>query len=642
MKHLHENDALTPDHPGRGGRRSGDNTRSPSPLAPQDGDTSAAGRVSPAIPYRIKTPGQVLHDAISLGDLDRVKRIIEASPECVDARNERGRTSLHVVAQSGRNDIVKLLISKGADINARSGWKYTPLAFAANSVRPDVVMTLLEAGADMELPSNDGCTPLHFAALKKEKKAHNSILILLIKGANSNALNKKGLTALQSALSEGRYLNVQTLCAFGADPAFKNPDGKDAFHYAESLDSDLKKQLASTLSKWESPGKQTRKIIPELSVFIREGGELDIGEMLFWASRHGHVSLVECILELFAEEKPSIVEYENPTKGWKSLHRAAWAGQSKAVKVLLAHGATIDARTPGQQSTPLHLAADKGRQRTVKALVDHGADILAKSRQDATAFWLAAAGRHVKTLEVLLQHSLRIEDFEQHQAALDHYKRARDHLAELEAGEKSKQDVGGAATPGGGPSTRNDSTTIRLDSQSPDAEPVTPVPSFVPALQKISYSIRKNVTGIEIFDDIAGGQGTVAMSRDFLYNRLQTFLNSYLHTIPEFQRDSSPTKASRKVRICVIDTGLDKTHPSVMAAVMDDRLRAEKTFKDNGGTDTNDEHGHGTHMMELILHVAPEADIYVAKIADARFIPEKDFHLIAKESFPIYSRGIYF
>lgn len=480
MKHLHEDDALTPDQPGRRGRRSGENTRSPSPLAPEDGDTSAAGRVSPVIPYRIKTPGQVLHDAVGRGDLDQVTRIIEASPDCVDARNERGRTPLHTASQSGRNDIVKLLVSKGANINARSGWNYSPIGFAANSVRPDVVKTLLEAGADLELLTNDGCTPLHYAALKKEKKTRSSILLLLIGGAKSNALNKKGLTVLQSAVSEGRLYNVQTLCAFGADPAFKNPDGKDAFHYAESLDSDLGEELASTLSKWKSPGKQTRKILPELSAFIMEGGELDMGEMLFWASRHGHVSLVECILELCVEENPSIVEYENVIRGWKSLHRAAWAGQSKAVGILIAHGATVDAKTPGQQFTPLQLAAERGRQRTVKVLVDHGADILAENRQGATAFWLAAIGRHEKTLEVLLQHSLQIEDFERHQAAVDQYTRARDRLVELEAGEKLKQDVVRAATPGGGPSTKNDSTTIPPESQDLNVEADEPVPSALP------------------------------------------------------------------------------------------------------------------------------------------------------------------
>lgn len=125
------------------------------------------------------------------------------------------------------------------------------------------------------------------------------------------------------------------------------------------------------------------------------------------------------------------------------------------------------------------------------------------------------------------------------------------------------------------------------------------------------------------------------MSKSY-FNELERFIESYVDSESGTQQALCSEKASRKVRVCVIDTGLDKTHPSVLAAVSGDRLRAVKTFSSdstpNEDPTANDQHGHGTHVADLILRVAPEAELYVAKVANARVIPETDFHLIAKES----------
>lgn len=448
------NGDLKPDPQGPGARRS------PSPRAPEGGDGSASGKKSPAIAYRVKTPGQVLHDAVSRKDLDATTRIIRASPDCVDARNDRGRTPLHVAAQNGQHDIVKLLISKGAEVDARSGWKYTPLTFAAESGRRGVVVTLLDSGADLEAVTRDGSTPLHRAVLKEGKNAQKLLAILLIRGASCDTLNKEGLTALQSAVSAGNLSNVRTLCVFGADPSFKNARGENAFDVSRSLEKDAGVEMAGVLSKWEKCGKQTRKILPQLSQFIRKEGQMDSPAMLSWASREGHTLLVEFILDFLAEDVPEVIHSEGLRKGWTALHHAAWTGQSNIAGILLAHGAAVDARTGSSKWTPLHLAAGQGRQRTLRVLLDNGADLLAVTEQvpswvahdgshesepstGVSAFWLAAVGRHAKSLDVLLQHALRIEDDRRHIEALGHYTKARDHLSCLSSqddDEKSGKD----------------------------------------------------------------------------------------------------------------------------------------------------------------------------------------------------------
>lgn len=483
---------LKPEPPGTQARRS-PSPRAPSPRAPEDNDdASAAGRVSPAIAYRIKTPGQALHDAVTRKDLEGVTRILRASPDVVDDKNDRGRTPLHVAAQWGLNEIVKVLISKGAEIGARSRWKYTPLHFAAESYRHDVVVTLLDSGADLEAGTRDGKTPLHLAVLKEIQNKQDLLVILLIRGANCNVLNtggyNGGCTPLQYAAAHGNISNARTLCAFGADPYFKDTNGENAFDHAKRLESNLGGEMAEVLAKWEKCGTQARKIMraPQLSKCITKEGRVDISEMLSWLSGVGQELLVEFILEYMAKDTPEIVDSEGLIKGWRPIHHAAWAGHSHVVEVLLAHGCAVDATTSRHKWTPLHLAASKGRQRTLTVLLDNGADILAKAQIDppwrvgadsgaqqavllkkATAFWLAAGESHVKSLDVLQRFALRIKDGNRHITAMDDYTKARQYLASL-----TGQDDDGNFD-------NDDSNSIGRD---PKGQPVNSPPSLLPEI----------------------------------------------------------------------------------------------------------------------------------------------------------------
>ena len=84
-------------------------------------------------------------------------------------------TLLHLVSRVGGVDEIALLVTSGADVNARGEMGYTPLHWAALRGRLDVVEKLLGLGADLSLRNEFGSTP--FADAQRE--GHPEIVRLL-------------------------------------------------------------------------------------------------------------------------------------------------------------------------------------------------------------------------------------------------------------------------------------------------------------------------------------------------------------------------------------------------------------------------------------------------------------------------------
>ncbi len=108
-------------------------------------------------------PNRLLEQAIRLGHADTVQMLLE-SGAAIDARFASGSTSLSDAALRGDNAIVSLLVSGGANVNARdipSGT--TPLYAAAAFGREEAVATLLLWGADPNLRGKNGISPLRAA-----------------------------------------------------------------------------------------------------------------------------------------------------------------------------------------------------------------------------------------------------------------------------------------------------------------------------------------------------------------------------------------------------------------------------------------------------------------------------------------------
>jgi ankyrin repeat protein len=115
--------------------------------------------------------------AAYLGDLIRVRAFMK---EGVDVNQKVGMmqgTILHSAAAGGHKEIMKFLISKGADVNAQNRPGQTPLHIAAENGYVDVVILLLNNGAEANAKDRRDKTPLDLAV----KANHNDIINVLQK-----------------------------------------------------------------------------------------------------------------------------------------------------------------------------------------------------------------------------------------------------------------------------------------------------------------------------------------------------------------------------------------------------------------------------------------------------------------------------
>jgi ankyrin repeat protein len=116
-----------------------------------------------------------LHLAV-YNELPEVVKILLEKGADVNAKGSFGQTPLHDAASRGFLDAMKLFLSKGADVNAKDRWDETPLHFAVDNKLPEVVKILLEKGADVNAKDLSGRTSLNGAA----KSGVSEIVKLLI------------------------------------------------------------------------------------------------------------------------------------------------------------------------------------------------------------------------------------------------------------------------------------------------------------------------------------------------------------------------------------------------------------------------------------------------------------------------------
>jgi ankyrin repeat protein len=159
-------------------------------------------------------------------------------------------------------DLINVLLARGADPNARANttpfrgfyqvsanWAnfdgQTPLLRAALSGDVALMRLLLEHGADPMLATYDGATPLMAAAgvnwvvaqtySRSDKEYLEAATLCLERGADVNAINSQGFTAMHGAANRGFDAMIKLLADHGAKLDVKDKQGRTPMTFAEGV-----------------------------------------------------------------------------------------------------------------------------------------------------------------------------------------------------------------------------------------------------------------------------------------------------------------------------------------------------------------------------------------------------------------------
>ena len=253
----------------------------------------------------------------------------------VDTRDARQLTPLLIASFYGYADAVEVLLKKGSDLKLTDKSGQTALHRAAFQGRDEVIKVLLAHGADVNVKSGGPRFPMGFndetPLIEAASKHVETARLLIERGADVNARNALGQTALMRAAMNGASDAILLLLQHGADTSIRDEQGNFALAVAGS-----------------------RCPSPEVASALIERSKGNIGDLngalLSVASGHGPQA---CL---------------------------------RFIELLLDNGADVNFRYPtGSGNTPLMGAAIWESKEIVELLLSRGADVTLKNKKGRTA-----------------------------------------------------------------------------------------------------------------------------------------------------------------------------------------------------------------------------------------------------------------
>ena len=346
-----------------------------------------------------------LTEAAIIGSAPVIEALLKAGAD-PNTKNPEGETPLMAVARAGKVDAARRLLEAGADVNAKEEWGgQTAVMWAAVQSQAEMVKLLASKGADLNARG---------VIRQWERK--------VITEPRPKDMNKGGFTPLLYAAREGCVECARHLVAAGADRDLEDPERITPLNMALlNLHFEFAAfmiKAGADVDKWDLFGRSPLYMAADVSSLPTKGNgamavipsvdsvtALDVAKMLLDAGANPNLQL---------KRRPPYRDVPQDrggdtilAQGATPLLRAARAGDAPFVDLLLKHKALVD--LPSKEGvTPLMAAAGlefgtrvtRGRNRTnegvlatMRLLIDAGANVNARNVTDSprTGEYSAAA-----------------------------------------------------------------------------------------------------------------------------------------------------------------------------------------------------------------------------------------------------------
>jgi ankyrin repeat protein len=305
-----------------------------------------------------------------------VARLLLQKGADVEARNHDGVTALHLAAANGHVSTAQLLLDHGMPITVQDKRGRTPLHATANHGHVNVASLLLDRAVDVDV--KDGCswTPLHNAS----RTGNESVVKLLLnRNASVKIRDREGLTALQHAAWNGHASCVLLLLRKGANIESRALDGWTPLQSAA----------------WNGHEECVKILLQEkANINARNNAGSTALHHVSWK---GFVGLAELLVKEGADVNC------DDSEGGTALQQAAWRGHAEVVSALIQSGSglNVNARNKSGQ-TALHQAAGNGQEEIVRLLVNAGVDHTLQDNDGGTAQRHAQENNHTLVVKILM------------------------------------------------------------------------------------------------------------------------------------------------------------------------------------------------------------------------------------------------
>jgi ankyrin repeat protein len=332
----------------------------------------------------------------SMEGLESATAVLISKGADINAKGGRCSDALQAACSEGREKLAAMLLEKGADINAEGGSYGSALQAACSGGHEKLAAMLFEMGADINAEGGYYGSALQAAC----SGGHEKLAAMLFEmGADINAKEGSYGSALQAACSQGYEKLAVMLVEKGADINAEDRVYGSALQAACS--QGYEKLAAMLLEKGADINAEdgyyggalqaacSRGHEKLASMLLKKGADINSGA-LHAACSEGHEKLAAMLLEKGADTNSG------------ALHAACSRGHEKLAAMLLEKGADIN-------SGALQAACSEGHEKTVSLLIKYGANPLVASDCGWNSLDFAAA-KGSTTIMKLLLHGARYTD----------------------------------------------------------------------------------------------------------------------------------------------------------------------------------------------------------------------------------------